>query len=100
MGCALVTGDKDTERSIAIDERLAHENSKKKNEVKLLLLGMLKASLAHQLTLKAIAQSQQSCTQYYIAHLVVVIVLFSSSPCFDCCWFLCVCKYGIINIAL
>ena len=39
MGCALVTGDKDAERSIAIDERLAYENSKKKNEVKLLLLG-------------------------------------------------------------
>lgn len=39
MGCTMVTGDKDTERSIAIDERLAYENSKRKNEVKLLLLG-------------------------------------------------------------
>lgn len=39
MGCTMVTGDKDTERSIAIDERLAYEQSKRKNEVKLLLLG-------------------------------------------------------------
>ena len=46
MGCALVTGDKDTERSIAIDERLAYENSKKKNEVKLLLLGMYLAIIS------------------------------------------------------
>ncbi len=39
MGCVQITGDKDTERSIAIDERLAYENSKRKNDVKLLLLG-------------------------------------------------------------
>lgn len=43
MGCTLSTGDKDlaaaTERSMAIDQRLAYESSRRKNEIKLLLLG-------------------------------------------------------------
>ena len=42
MGCTLSTGDKDisaNQRSMAIDQRLAYENSRKKNEIKLLLLG-------------------------------------------------------------
>ena len=43
MGCALSTGDKDllaaTQRSSAIDERLAYESARRRNEIKLLLLG-------------------------------------------------------------
>ena len=43
MGCALSTSDKDllaaTQRSSAIDERLAYESARRRNEIKLLLLG-------------------------------------------------------------
>jgi guanine nucleotide-binding protein subunit alpha len=44
MGCALSTGEKDDaiaarQRSLAIDNGLAHEQSRRQNEIKLLLLG-------------------------------------------------------------
>ena len=40
MGCVSSTGDKEAQaRTTAIDQRLAHDGAKKRNEIKLLLLG-------------------------------------------------------------